>query len=99
MRLRPEERALIRQAVAETFGPKAAVWLFGSRVDDRRRGGDIDLLIRPDPTCMDRLLERKLALLVRLEKALGERKIDVIVERPGDTRAIVRQALQTGVPL
>ncbi len=82
MRLQPEERALIRQAVAETFGTKAAVWLFGSRVDDRRRGGDIDLLIRPDPTCMDRLLKRNLALLVRLEKALGERKIDVSWNAP-----------------
>jgi len=35
----------IRTAVAETFGEDANIWLFGSRVDDNKRGGDIDLLI------------------------------------------------------
>ncbi|MHB1896659.1 MAG: nucleotidyltransferase domain-containing protein, partial [Metallibacterium sp.] len=45
MRLTPEQAAIIRSAAAEVFGSDARVWLFGSRVDDSKRGGDIDLLI------------------------------------------------------
>jgi hypothetical protein len=32
MRLSPEQIAQIRQSAAESFGPEARVWLFGSRV-------------------------------------------------------------------
>jgi len=42
MRLTPGQQSAIRSAVAETFGDAANVWLFGSRVDDNKRGGDID---------------------------------------------------------
>lgn len=44
MRLTGQQRTIIRATVAETFGAGADVWLFGSRVDDNKRGGDIDLL-------------------------------------------------------
>lgn len=43
MRLTPEEVAAIKDAAAEAFGATAVVRLFGSRVDDTLRGGDIDL--------------------------------------------------------
>jgi predicted nucleotidyltransferase len=46
MRLRPEEGEAIARAARETL-PSGAVYLFGSRTDDARRGGDIDLLIEP----------------------------------------------------
>ena len=42
MRLEPEEVDGILVAV-RSFDPDAQVYLFGSRVDDRKRGGDIDL--------------------------------------------------------
>lgn len=45
MRPAPQERRLIREAVAQCFGPSARAWLSGSRTDDNARGGDIDLLI------------------------------------------------------
>ena len=40
-----DQQTAIRTTVAETFGEEANIWLFGSRVDDNKRGGDIDLLI------------------------------------------------------
>ncbi|WP_051620714.1 nucleotidyltransferase domain-containing protein [Acidithiobacillus caldus] len=49
MRLSPEQIAQIRQSAAESFGPEARVWLFGSRVDDRKLGGDLDLFIDSKP--------------------------------------------------
>ena len=45
LRLTKHQRATIKALVIEVFGSGALVWLFGSRVDDCRRGGDIDLLI------------------------------------------------------
>jgi predicted nucleotidyltransferase len=67
MRLKPHEVDVIEAAAAEAFGPDAAVRLFGSRVDDSLRGGDIDLPIemeegqdsdRHEARFLDRSFER-----------------------------------------
>ncbi|MBS0543667.1 MAG: nucleotidyltransferase domain-containing protein [Proteobacteria bacterium] len=99
MRLAPEQVAAIRQSALEVFGDGTQVWLFGSRADDSKRGGDIDLLVVPPPlTAEDRIL-RKIRLLSHLERSLGERKLDVVIEKPGDQRPIVRIARETGIRL
>ncbi|GAB4437396.1 MAG: hypothetical protein OHK0026_02710 [Rhodocyclaceae bacterium] len=46
MRLSEQHRREILRVVHETCGPQARVRLFGSRLDDRRRGGDVELLVR-----------------------------------------------------
>lgn len=97
MRLTREQIQAIRQAVHQAYGAGTEVWLFGSRVDDAKRGGDIDLLLRPPHP--DQAMTRKLELLRLLEQQLGERKIDVVIEAPDDPRAIVQVAHATGVRL
>ena len=97
MRLTKQQVEIIRGAAETAFGSGTVVKLFGSRVDDSKRGGDIDLLVRP--TDQDHLLRRKLRFLTLLEAALGERKIDVVIEQPHDVRPIVRVAWETGVSL
>lgn len=99
MRLSEEEVAIIRQSAESVFGDQAQVWLFGSRVDDSRRGGDIDLLIRPAPGVSENLLRGKIRFLGMLERALGERRIDVIIQHRANPRPIERIALETGVRL
>ncbi|GAB6111218.1 nucleotidyltransferase domain-containing protein [Desulfomicrobium salsuginis] len=103
MRLGGRERHIIRNAAEEVFGSEARVLLFGSRVDDARRGGDIDLLILLDDSSdnadMMTLGEKRVRYLVMLEKAIGEQKIDLITALPGDDRAIVAIAVATGVEL
>lgn len=47
MRLNASQIEAIKQEAGHFFGARAGVWLFGSRVDDRQRGGDIDLYVRP----------------------------------------------------
>lgn len=99
MRLSPEQVAAIRESAQEAFGDGTAVWLFGSRVDDCRRGGDVDLLVRPPGYDAHERLVRKLRFLAHLEQRLGERKVDVVIETPGDERPIVRIAHEQGVRL
>ena len=102
MRLSPEEVAAIKRLVADAYGPEAVVRLFGSRVDDRRRGGDVDLHVEvnvPGPYTTDRL-HTEFKLLDRLEVALGERKVDLVVRYAHEPeRPIDRIAVKTGVVL
>lgn len=55
MRLSPAEAAAICRILVRHLGNRATVYLFGSRTDDSRRGGDVDVLvempIRPATTC------------------------------------------------
>nr|VFK57869.1 MAG: Nucleotidyltransferase domain-containing protein [Candidatus Kentron sp. UNK]VFK69692.1 MAG: Nucleotidyltransferase domain-containing protein [Candidatus Kentron sp. UNK] len=103
MRLTARQIETIKQTIAEIFGETAKIWLFGSRADDNKRGGDIDLLIRlparDDARNAKWALTRKIRLLARLEKRLGERKIDIVIETPDDARPIVRVAHQQGILL
>ncbi len=81
MRLSPQQTALIKQHTADLFGPGAEVRLFGSRVDDTARGGDIDLLVTSQvPVARPALLPAQLA--TRLQLALGDQHIDVLLEAP-----------------
>jgi uncharacterized protein len=97
MRLNPDQIEIIRNAAQAAFGPGVEIFLFGSRLDDNKRGGDIDLLIHPEST--DQPLIRKIRFLGLLERQLGERKIDVVVAHPDDIRPIVQIARSTGVRL
>lgn len=56
MRLSPDQTRVILQCVRQQFGADAGVMLFGSRLDDGARGGDIDLLVESlsPPTLMQR---------------------------------------------
>lgn len=80
MRLTDRQAELIRQCAEATYGEDAMVLLFGSRTDDSRKGGDIDLLLRVPEAV--RTLQNKLHFLVRLQRVLGERRIDAVYEEP-----------------
>jgi predicted nucleotidyltransferase len=101
MRITDQQRSIIRSTVAETFGAGASVWLFGSRVDDTARGGDIDLYIEPVSGNAEELVDAKLRFLVTMHKVLGEQKIDVVIRRAGyeENLPIYQIAKQTGVKL
>ena len=95
MRLTADQAEAIRQRVRRHLGPNSRIWLFGSRVDDRRRGGDVDLYIEPEstPPLLAHLMCRS-----ELADAL-DLQVDMIVRQPGLDLPIYRIAKQRGVPL
>jgi len=96
MRLTPEARALIKQTVLSETGPDGEVSLFGSRVDDTRRGGDIDLYIESEGEL--RPLQRA-RIKMQIEEALGI-PVDVVVWQKGTTATpFQRIAAARSVPL
>ncbi len=99
MRLTEHAISVIRHLVRQHFGHKANVYLFGSRVDDAKRGGDIDLYVDIAETLDDKA-GAVLKFNATLQATLGEQRIDVIV-RDGATRSlpIHEQAKRTGVRL
>jgi predicted nucleotidyltransferase len=105
MRLNNDQIQAIRQAATIAFGQGTSVWLFGSRADDAKKGGDIDLLVCPqvrpaeDAAEPQQAFMQKIKMLNLLERYLGERKIDIVVEQAQDTRPIVEVAHKTGIKL
>jgi len=102
MRLSPAERRAVEVASREAFPAGTRVLLFGSRLDDARGGGDIDLLVElPDPLPADEVVDRRTRLTARLYRLLDERRIDVLITdaMQQDARAVVEAARQQGIEL
>ncbi|RZD17333.1 MAG: nucleotidyltransferase domain-containing protein [Candidatus Acididesulfobacter guangdongensis] len=78
MRLTDYEIKAIKEISAKIFGDDSIAYIFGSRVDDAKKGGDIDIYIETDKNAD--IFENKLKFLVELEKKIGERKIDVVIK-------------------
>jgi uncharacterized protein len=98
MRLSAGEIEAIRAAAREVLGPEARVWVFGSRIDDRLRGGDLDLLIEVAPG--QTTPEIELALRDRIEPALDDLRVDIVFHERGTPLAPIAEiALRDGAPL
>ena len=79
MRLTPEQRQAMVETFAATFGT-GVLMLFGSRVDDHQRGGDIDLYVIADGARSPDVVSRqRLAFLAQLKRRIGEQKIDLVL--------------------
>lgn len=77
MRLSKFQIQTILDGVEKFCGKDAKVWLFGSRVDDLKKGGDIDLYVEIDPNIS--ILDAKLKLMSFFELKMGEQKIDILI--------------------
>lgn len=90
MRLESKEIEIIKQIASQVFGD-VEIYLFGSRLDDAKKGGDIDLFIN---TKSD--LETKIRYKSKLQTLL-HKPVDVITHKDS-SRAIEQEALK-GVKL
>ncbi len=99
MRLSSEQIDSIKQTAHAVLGYDARVTLFGSRVDDSKKGGDIDLLFETDHLVANRAITIG-ALYVALIRKLGDRKIDILLQDIATPAAPVLEiARQTGIQL
>lgn len=78
MRLSADHAAIIVAEVGRLFGPAARVSLFGSRLRDEARGGDIDLLVEA-PAVVDNPAWQAASLEARLMRRLDGRRVDVLL--------------------
>jgi predicted nucleotidyltransferase len=83
VRLTPAQIHAITQTISRLTGGTAEVFLFGSRLDDRARGGDVDLLIETA------------APLALVERARIKMELECLVNLPVDIVAQVRESAPT----
>jgi predicted nucleotidyltransferase len=95
MRITEKEKNVIIDAVKST-DPNAKVWLFGSRTDDNKKGGDIDIAI------FSGIIDKDVMLKIQVKRficeRIGEQKIDIVTTNSGK-EAIFRLAVEEGIQL
>lgn len=95
MRLNKKDIQSIIRVAKEIYGEGVEVYLFGSRTDNGKRGGDIDLLVRTASEKKGVLA--RIRMIARLKQLLGDQKIDVIGDHEESLAA--KEALITGIRL
>lgn len=94
MRLSEQEQKVIKDAVL-SLDDKAKVYLFGSRVDDKKKGGDIDILVVSEKlTYSDRY-----PIYRNIFNHLEEQKIDLVIAKDLNESAFVNYIYDKAVPL
>lgn len=94
MRLSPHELNTLRQVLHEA-DPGGRAWLFGSRADDTRRGGDIDAFLEASTTVT---LKTRLALEATLAARCGC-KVDLVVKNPDAAEEPIFEIARRGIVL
>jgi predicted nucleotidyltransferase len=96
MRLSDLEKKSIVKTAKIFFGDDVKIFLFGSRVDDNKKGGDIDLYVKTK--IKNDLNHKKLDFIIALEDEIGRQKIDVVIAKDS-TREIEKEAIKYGILL
>jgi len=80
VRLDSDQTQFIHRQICQRFGSSASIWIFGSRLDDKQRGGDVDLYVETEECS----LFDELCCKIELEERLGL-PVDLIVRGRSDT--------------
>ena len=94
MRLTPTQIDCIKTTTRQVLGEDARVILFGSRVNDQARGGDVDLYVESDNLA----LMSKVRCKIKLQDQL-ELPVDLIVKPHGNGSPIAMIAKLEGIAL
>ena len=79
MRLEQKTIEKIIQYKLLYFGSESKLYLLGSRVDDNKRGGDINLYLE---TQNDISTQQQVEFLTSIYKNVTQRKIDLLIKNP-----------------
>ena len=81
MRLTPAQIDTIKSTAQAVLGEGAQVTLFGSRVHDEQKGGDVDLLVEVSQAIADpAVLAARLSS--RVSRSMHGRRVDVVLKAP-----------------
>lgn len=94
MRLSQHEVESIKKRVYAEDS-KAEIYLYGSRVDDEKKGGDIDLLF----ISQSLEFEAKSRILWGLYEDIGEQKIDIVVAKSKEETPFVEYVFSGAIRL
>lgn len=96
MRITNTEAEQAVSIIRDALGSDATVWLFGSRTDDSKRGGDVDLYAETslEGVLLDETVKAKIAL-----NDLFGRSVDLVVNNHRISRPIYQIAREQGVRL
>ena len=100
MRLTQIEIESITNLASRHFGSDVQVLLFGSRVDNMKKGGDIDLFIKNSDEAL-LTLETKIQFLAELKRVIGNQKIDVVFDNANtrSKRSFYQSIIQHSIDL
>ncbi len=90
MRLSQKEQQEIKKTLKEIFGD-VKIYIFGSRLDDNKKGGDVDIFLQTFNPIKNKRAKRARAKLLLEEKLL--KPIDIIIEEDAN-KLIKKQAMQ-----
>jgi hypothetical protein len=79
IRLSEDDISSIKLIFCKYFSSKDSLWVFGSRTDLNKKGGDIDLYIETEIIHTKEALEKKILFLLELKQRIGDQKIDVVL--------------------
>lgn len=101
MRLTDKELKAIQSSFRKYFGENDRLWLFGSRADDTKRGGDIDLYVETRESNLDKIISAKHQFVIDLIKSIGDQKIDVVLNVIPNKKelSIYKFAKETGIQI
>jgi len=100
MRLSAKQIKSIKEVANNIFGENIKIYLFGSRIDNNKRGGDIDLLVKINNAGqIKNRVQLKFKFLVELKKRIGEQKVDLLLDVGQETDKVFSTAYKTGIQL
>lgn len=82
--------------IRDALGADAAVWLFGSRTDDTKRGGDVDLYAETSLSGV--LLDETVRAKIALNDLFG-RSVDLVINNNRKSLPIYQIAREQGIRL
>lgn len=92
----PQNQLLFLKTQIHEYLPDAKIYLFGSRVDDSKRGGDIDILILSENK-LD--LKQRIAIKLAFAEKFGEQKIDLVSFLLNENSAFKELVLLTAIKI
>jgi predicted nucleotidyltransferase len=81
MRLTDDQIQSIRQLAQQIAGAKSSVRVFGSRLDDAARGGDLDLMLELSESVENPALMAA-QMSAKVSRVMDGRKVDVLLSAP-----------------